>query len=235
MIQIFQKYLSSIFLMHLFAFAEIFKFAIVAIYFRKEVTPLPRFAIDFTHIKDSSVFFLIGFAGLLHSRIDQLIATKYLLPSSLAFYQILMSILLLFQSIAYFIVQPFLKNLFRLHINSIKQISIKLFIIGSLISPFFLVGAGFMLSNFYAFSFTPILLIAGYFFVLPFFYYIPFIYILYKKKEEKKVLILNLIIVMINLMCLPFIFPSYGIEGALTFSSILQIIQAFVFRKLAIK
>jgi O-antigen/teichoic acid export membrane protein len=235
MILIFKKYLSALLLLQLFSLAEFLKFAIVAIYFRIDVTPLPKFTFDFTHLKDSSFFFLIGFAGLLHSRVDQLIATKYLLPSSLAYYQILMSLLLIFQSIAYFVIQPFLKNLYRLHIDSIKQLGIKLFIFGSLVCPFLLLGAGFILSHFYSFTFTPFLLIAGYFFVLPFFYYMPYIYYLYKSQKESNVLLVNLTIVLLNLLCLPFIFPKFGLEGALTFSAILQTIQAFTFRILAIK
>jgi O-antigen/teichoic acid export membrane protein len=199
MLFILNKYLSALFLLQLFLLAEFLKFFIVAIYFRREVTPLPKFTFNFTHLKDSSFFFLIGFAGLLHSRVDQLIATKYLLPSSLAFYQILMSFLLIFQSIAYFVVQPFLNNLYRLHTHSIKQIGIKLFVFGSLVCPFLLLGAGFNLSNFYSFTFTPYLLITGYFFVLPFFYYMPFVYYLYKSQKESKVLLVNLTIVLLNL------------------------------------
>lgn len=235
MIFLSQKQLSSLFLMHLFSLAEIIKFVIVAIYFRSEVTPIPKLTFDITHLKGSAFFFLIGFAGLLHSRTDQLVATKYLLPSSLAFYQILMSMLLVFQSVAYFVVQPFLKNLLRFQIDSIKLLAIKLFIFGSLICPFFLIGAEYILTHFYSFTFTPILLIAGYFFVLPLFYYMPFIYFLYKCHDEKRVLFVNLTIVLLNLICLPFIFPTYGIEGALTFNGVLQIIQAFIFRKLAVK
>ena len=217
-------------LLRIYAIAEFMKGSILAIWNYREVNFKIKFEIDYTWLKEAFPFFLIGFAGLLQSRSDQLIATFYLSGKDLAFYQIYISIILLLQSIAYFIIQPYLKNLYRVSIVIIEKFSLKLVAFGALLIPILLLTCAQALEIFYGYTASKLQLITGYITIVCFFYYIPFIYSLYKIKEEKLVLINNVVFISINLIGLPFIFPNFGIDGAFTLIALVQIIQAIVYR-----
>lgn len=228
-----QGNISSLNLIQCFALAEIAKALFMIALNYQEYLPSFKIVFDITQLKESSLFFLIGFAGLLHSRVDQLLATHFLSSSSLAFYQILMSMLLLCQSIAHFILQPFVKNLYRLSEESINKIALQLLLIGGLLSPILVVTTGFILNYFYHFEITGQIIISGFIFIVPFFYSLAYIYSLYKMKVEKQVLWVNFAVIILNIVVLPFVFPMYGINGAIIFAASLQVIQAIVFRVLA--
>ena len=217
-------------LLRIYAIAELIKVSILAIWNYREVNFKLKFEIDYTWLKEAFPFFLIGFAGLLQSRSDQLIATFYLSGKDLAFYQIYISIILLLQSIAYFIIQPYLKNLYRVSIVIIEKFSLKLVAFGALLIPILLLTCAQALEIFYGYTASKLQLITGYITIVCFFYYIPFIYSLYKINEEKLVLINNVVFISINLIGLPFIFPNFGIDGAFTLIALVQIIQAIVYR-----
>jgi len=217
-------------LLRIYAIAELIKGSILAIWNYREVNFKIKFEIDYTWLKEAFPFFLIGFAGLLQSRSDQLIATFYLSGKDLAFYQIYISIILLLQSIAYFIIQPYLKNLYRVSIVIIEKFSLKLVAFGALLIPILLLTCAQALEIFYGYTASKLQLITGYITIVCFFYYIPFIYSLYKINEEKLVLINNVVFISINLIGLPFIFPNFGIDGAFTLIALVQIIQAIVYR-----
>ncbi len=228
-----QGNISTLDLLKWFALAEILKAIIMIVFNHNDYIPSFSLGLDFTQLKESSLLFLIGFAGLLHSRVDQLLATHFLPSTELAFYQILMSMLLMSQSIGYFILQPFVKNLYRLSEESINKIALKLLFIGGLSAPALVITIGYILSELYQFEITSYILIGGFIFIVPFFFSIAYIYSLYKMKVEKQVLYVNLIIIFLNLLILPFVFPRYGISGAIIFASSLQVLQAITFRILA--
>jgi O-antigen/teichoic acid export membrane protein len=217
-------------LLKIYAIAELLKCLILSLWNYKEVKLRLRFQLDATWIKNAFPLFLIGFAGLLQSRSDQLIATFYLSAKDLSFYQIYISILLLLQSIAYFIIQPYLKNLYRVSIVVIEKLSIKLVGFGAILIPILLLLCSQALEIFYDFKVSKLQLITGYISIVCFFYYIPFIYSLYKIKEEKLVLINNVVFISINLIGLPIIFPNFGIDGAFTLIAVVQIAQAIIYR-----
>ncbi len=228
-----QGNISSLNLIQCFAIAEIAKALFMITLNYQEYLPSFKIVLDITQLKESSLFFFIGFAGLLHSRVDQLLATHYLSSTNLAFYQILMSMLLLCQSIAHFILQPFVKNLYRLSEESINKIALQLLLIGGLLSPILVVTTGFILNYFYHFEITGQIIISGFIFIVPFFYSLAYIYSLYKMNVEKQVLWVNFAVIILNIVVLPFVFPMYGINGAIIFAASLQVIQAIVFRVLA--
>jgi O-antigen/teichoic acid export membrane protein len=217
-------------LLKIYATAELLKCLILSLWNYKEIKVRLRFQLDATWLKNAFPLFLIGFAGLLQSRSDQLIATFYLAGKDLAFYQIYISILLLLQSIAYFVIQPYLKNLYRVSIVVIEKFSLKLVGLGAILIPILLLLCSQALEIFYGYTVSKLQLITGYISIVCFFYYIPFIYSLYKIKEEKLVLINNVIFISINLIGLPFIFPNFGIDGAFTLIALVQIVQAIVYR-----
>jgi len=236
LILIFQNWhgnISSLNLLQCFAIAEIVKAVFIMIFNQKEYLPSITFRFDFTQLKESSLFFFIGFAGILHSRVDQLLATRFLSSTDLAFYQILMSMLLMSQSIGYFILQPFVKNLYRLSEESINKIALKLLLIGGLLTPFLVLTIGFISTSYYHFEIKSSIIIGGFIFIVPFFFSIAYIYSLYKMKVEMQVVWVNLFVILLNIGILPFIFPIYGISGAIIFAATLQVLRAITFRFLA--
>jgi hypothetical protein len=137
---------------------------------------------------------------------------------------------LLLQSIAYFIIQPYLKNLYRVSTVIIEKFALKLVGFGAILIPILLLVCAQVLEILYGYTVSKLQLITGYITIVCFFYYIPFIYSLYKIKEEKLVLINNVVFISINLIGLPFIFPIFGVDGAFVLIALVQIIQAIVYR-----
>lgn len=215
----------------IYAIAETIKLLLI-IALNSSFLPLIKPVINFTELKNAFPFFLTGFTGFIQLRADQLVATFILPASSMAFYQILMSILLLLQSIAYLIIQPFLKKIYTISMDAISSLSFKLLTAGALILPVVLFMVRYILINYYGFSFDVRLLVPAYLFVLPFYYFIPFIYVLYKLKEERTILYINIFIIILSIAVLPYLFIHSGILAVIIFIAALQIIQAVVYRRL---
>ncbi|CAN5584316.1 hypothetical protein BH11BAC2_BH11BAC2_09050 [soil metagenome] len=225
--------LSTLMLIKIFTLAEVIKTVLMGLIQRNDFPLSISIGLDFTQLKLAAPFFLIGFTGLLHSRTDQLIATHFLPASQLAFYQIMMSILLMGQSVAYFIVQPYLQNLYRMSDETISKVALNLLIAGSILTPIMILFGSVLMHYCYHFEGDYTMMIYGFFFILPFFYSIPYIYALYKINEEKKVLLINSSVIVINILCLPYIFSTQSLSTVLLFNALLQILQAIVFRGLS--
>ncbi len=153
----------------------------------------PNFSFfEIDYLKKSFLFFLLGFTGLIISRIDQVSAALFLESNEIGKYQIIMSFLLIIQASSNFIIQPFLKIIYRLKFTTAKRISLKLFLFGIVIGGIGIICMNYILQFFYHIKIDFLLLLLSYLFVLPIFYYTIYIFSLLKIKRVAFIIKLNI-------------------------------------------
>lgn len=152
---------------------------------------------SFYYIKGSPFFKSFGFSmlslsGLLHSKIDILLFSKFLNHESLGKYQIIMALLWNIQAIAQYISSPFVTNFYRLSTqvkNKLAQLLIQMGIVIVVIGVTF---AFFLLVYFLKITFDWKIFTASIVFSFMSYYYIPIILEINKKKKEHIMLVVNL-------------------------------------------
>ncbi|GAB4579849.1 MAG: hypothetical protein Fur0022_25880 [Anaerolineales bacterium] len=208
--------LSLDWLLALFASAALVKAMLLTYRFREDTFKhLGGIKPDFAFLAAAFPFFLLGFSGMLQSRIDLYTVSTYFTEAEVGKYQILVNFLLYLQAVANFILVPFVKNLYRLDNLSIQKIARKLFLLGWVITPPALFALHWVLRWVYHLEFPLSYFIVGGLYVLPSYYFLPIIYALYKAERQNAVLALNFlgsgVILGLNLILL----PSLGLLGAL--------------------
>lgn len=160
-------------------------------------------------------FFLLGFSGMLQSRIDLYSVSYFMDPAEVGQYQVLTGFLLYIQALANFVLLPFVKTVYRLETAVIHKLSRRLFLLGLLLVPPAIVLTGWLLRHLYQFDLSPLLLVVGGLYALPIFFTLPIIYALYKADQQRQVLIVNLVNTGLNLGLNILWIPYYGLLGAL--------------------
>jgi len=159
-------------------------------------------------------FFLLGFSGLLQSRIDLYSVNFFLPKSEVGQYQVFMTFMIYLQSIAAFILAPFLKGLYRLSYRTMLGISAKLFAFGALLlAPGLSVVYGVLVGH-YHFDLSLTFMLAGGLLALPIYFYLPIIYALYKAGSQSTVIKINLLGIGVNLLLSVILLPRVGMIGA---------------------
>jgi O-antigen/teichoic acid export membrane protein len=160
-------------------------------------------------------FFLLGFSGMLQSRVDLYCVSLFLPRSEVGQYQVFINLLIYIQSIANFVLAPFIRTLYRLQRDATPRIAIRLFAFGLLLLPVALAAAYFVLTRLYQFEVSPLYMVAGAFFVAPIYLYLPIIYGLYRAEAQASVLQVNLLGIAANLLLNLTLLPRLGMLGTL--------------------
>jgi len=177
---------------------------------------------EFKYFSLAFPFFLLGFSGMLQSRIDLYAVNIFLPKSQVGQYQVFINLMIYLQSVSAFILIPFVKSIYRLGYTSIQRISVRLFGLGLLMLLPALVLVQLMLAYIYQFTLSPYFLVAGGLFVLPIYFYLPIIYALYKADQQLTVLKINIIGAGLNFGLNLLLLPSIGMIGAVIASAISQ-------------
>ncbi len=146
-----------------------------------------------TFLKKSFFFGLITFSGLVHSKIDLLLISKLLDSAALGKYQIILAFLWNIQSIAMYVSGPYVHNFYRL--NESSQINYANFLkrLSYWIVP---LGVFTMITILYFALHIKVsvsIVAASLLFSVMSFIYLPWIFQLNQRKQESRVLILNII------------------------------------------
>lgn len=160
-------------------------------------------------------FFVLGFTGMLQSRIDLYSVNYFLTPHDVGVYQVFINLLLYVQAVAAFILTPFLKGFFRLSYGAIGRTSVRLFLLGVLITVPAMLVIYFLLTTLYQVTLSPMFYVLGALYVLPIYYYLPIIYGLYKAERQTTVLAVNLCGLTANLALNALLLPRIGLIGAI--------------------
>jgi O-antigen/teichoic acid export membrane protein len=178
--------------------------------------------VDLSYFSAALPFFLLGFSGLLASRIDVYSVTHYLQKSDVGEYQIFINLMLYLQSVSVFIVGPYVKTVYRLNDDAILKISLRLFGLGIALTLAGLVASYLVFTLVYEVQYSWQYMALGGLFVLPIFAYLPLIYRLYKLNRTGLVLKANLIGAAVNFILNALLLPHIGSIGAVLASAVVQ-------------
>ncbi len=190
--------------------------------FRREITRGENGQFEAVFFMKALPFFLLGFSGMLQSQTDLYCVVWFLTREDAGFYQVFINMMIYLQVIASLILQPFLKNIYRLSQQAIRKISLKLFLLGICMILPSLTAVWALLTYLYQFALNATLLILGGLFVLPIYAYLPIVYQLYKAGGEKQVLWVNIGGIVINLLLNLLLIPRWEVAGALAASAAAQ-------------
>lgn len=144
-------------------------------------------------LQKSFFFGMLAISGLIHSKIDIFVVSKFLNAENLGKYQIIMSFLWCIQSVSMYISGPFVHNFYRLDANAQSNSSQLLKNIGLIIVPIAI--SIVMTTLYFVFNFTINLsvIMASLVFSIASFIYLPWIFQINLRKEEHRVLIINIV------------------------------------------
>lgn len=165
-------------------------------------------------------FFLLGFSGMLNSRVDLYAVTYFRPPAEVARYQVLLNLLLYLQALSALAVQPFLKGLYRLPYRAILKVGGQLALLGALILPPGVLATAVVVRLVYGFDFSADYFLYALLMLLPTYAFIPIIYALYKANRQTLVLGGNSLGSLLNLIFNLLLLPRVGLVGAIMASAL---------------
>jgi O-antigen/teichoic acid export membrane protein len=201
-------------LIALFGIAHLAKAAVFVLRFRQQTLDRSLGRFDTNYFVLAFPFFLLGFSGMLQSRIDLYCVNYFLSRSEVGQYQVFVNFLIYVQTASYFVLNPFVKSIYRLGYSTILKMSLRLFTLGILMAIPALVAVHLILSQLYHFTLPWYFLLGGGLFVVPVFFYLPIIYTLYKANLQMVVVKINLLGIAINLLLSLLLLPRVGMFGA---------------------
>jgi O-antigen/teichoic acid export membrane protein len=202
-------------LVTLFTFTQLGKAAVLLLRFHAQLFSRVRARFDPAYFRLAFPFFMLGFTGMVQSRIDLYSVSYFMDQTEVGQYQVLAGFLLYIHAFANFFLLPFVKSIYRLKTAVINKISWRLFGLGLLVVPPSIGLVDWVLRHLYHFDLSPLLLIVGGLRVLPIFFTLPIIYALYKADLQRQVLYVNLVNIALNIGMNILWIPRWGVLGAL--------------------
>ncbi|QQR87442.1 MAG: hypothetical protein IPJ76_04240 [Flavobacteriales bacterium] len=168
-----------------------------------------------SHFMDAFPFFLIGFSGLLASRIDLYTANALLPPVEVGRYQIIASLFVQCQALAALVVLPLSRDLLKLNVESVARYArrarmwaaLGLIPLCAMAWVLFCFGFGFRLAWH--------TMAAAALMVWPVFAYVPYINTLYKHGRQRTVMWSNFAAAATSCVLTALLLPSLGPTGGL--------------------
>lgn len=194
---------------------------------------LPSFAAQWQPLfyRVALPFLLLGLSGMLQSRTDIYCVTYFLSADEVGAYQVFINMALFVQALAAFVLQPFLKHLYRMPPDSLRRLSLRLFWTGAAVGlPAMFVIHIFLMAA-YQISLPWVMFLWGVLFIWPIYHYLPTIYLLYRRERQSVVLLINVLGVLTNLLLNIVLIPLLDLTGAILASAVTQwlILAAYEF------
>jgi O-antigen/teichoic acid export membrane protein len=206
----------------LFTLQFLLKMIALGFVFRKDLLGKFLGRIEPAFIMMALPFFMVGFSGMLTSRMDLYCVAYFLSDNEVGQYQVLINMLLYLQGIASFIITPFIKYVYRFPAKTIKKTLYLMSAIGIVINTPAIAAVYFIISYYYRFVFSPEMFFIAYLFIIPVYFYIVKVQMLFRNHQQKVVVLLCFFYAVINLVLNVFLIPSWGIKGALISGAIVQ-------------
>ena len=187
--------------------------------------------ITLNYFKVSFWFFILSVLGFLASKIDVYIMERFGNKIITSDYQIINSLLVFIMSITTFIYSPFTKNIYRNNVLVIEKTKKTISLLGLIIVPISLLMISYILRYFLNLDFSFWFYIIAFCYVFPSYLYGLEIVDLFKKHQEKTVVIYLLFGAVSNaFLSSLFLYLNYGIIGALLGSAMAQILVLLLFK-----
>lgn len=143
-------------------------------------------------LKNSVPFFLIGLSGFAASKIDVYITGLTLSEETLGTYQILSNFLLLIQASSNYIFAPFSKFVARVKFDTVRKLSLRLFLVGLFLCPVAIFAIKYTVSKFYQIEISSTTIILGLICSLPVYAFLPYAYYLMRMGKAQALVFTNL-------------------------------------------
>lgn len=201
-------------LIRYFALAQAVRAVALGLLYRKYFLGLWP-SMQFKYFSAALPFFLLGFAGMLVTRTDLFFVAYWLDDVLAGRYQILGSLLTYIQAGAGFLIYPFMRNMYRLPDKSIRKLSFKVTLGGILLTGVGMVIAWFLLRVAYHIEWPWEYYALGAASVFPVYAYTCIVLLLFKHKQQQKVLLANVGGILLNIAINLILTPRIGMMGAL--------------------
>lgn len=229
MIYFFRETLSFELLLILISLSYTFKTIFLVAAFKKYLPGLHQNYPQIKLLGFSFVFMLLGFTGLVQSKIDLLVLDLYMSKKDLAKYQVITNLLILIKTGSSFILYPFVKNIYRLSKEKIISVANTVLAYGFIITLAGLLLQYLILKFIYHYETELSYYIYGIIYCLPGFWFSPIVFYLFKHNKQMKVILINITgIVTSSLFCYLLI-SHMAINGALISIAISQIIMLIMY------
>jgi len=219
---IFRSSLSRNLLILLFTLQSLLKMIALGLVFRKDLFEKFSGRIKPAFLMAALPFFMVGFSGMLASRMDLYCVAYFLSKNEVGQYQVLINLLLYLQGIAAFILTPFIKYVYRFPAKTVKRTRYLMSVVGIVINIPAIAAVYFVISYYYRFVFPPEMFFIAYTFIIPVYIYIVKVQVLFRNHRQKVVVFFCFFYAAINLVLNVFLIPLWGIKGALISSAIVQ-------------
>lgn len=206
----------------LFTLQFLLKMISLGLVFRKDLFGKFSGRIEPAFIMAALPFFMVGFSGMLTSRMDLYCVAYFLSDNEVGQYQVFINLLLYLQGIAAFIITPFIKYVYRFPAKTIKKTLYLMSAIGIVINIPAIAAVYIVISYYYRFVFSPEMFFIAYLFIIPVYFSIVKVQVLFKNHQQKVVVFFCFLYAAINLVLNVFLIPLWGIKGALISSAIVQ-------------
>lgn len=202
-------------LLFVFVIIELIRLIVFSIYFRKKLQFHFSISIDLKILLAGFIFFLLGTIGMLQSRLDLYFVALLLHNNELAVYQILINYILLIQAATGFIIQPYLKEIYRMNRRTLAKFSFRFTLFGFIISIPITFALALVLKRIYGINISWQMALLSFLYIIPIFYYTIRVYILYKIKKESLILFAGISVLIVSIPLNYFLISIYKINGAL--------------------
>lgn len=190
---------------------------------------LKLFVFSSAHLKESTTYFLPSLIGTVQSRVDTYFIAAYLENSTLAYYNIFMSFLNFSYNLMNFTIAPFIKNLYRMKLSSLKKLQISFALIALLFSVIAMGSTKVMIENYYQYDLPNSFYLVGSLSILTFSLYILIINKLFKVGKQKAVALTAFIALLFQAVMSYLVIPLYHLSGALFVYFIGQLLVTAIF------
>ncbi|MGD9489655.1 MAG: polysaccharide biosynthesis C-terminal domain-containing protein [Calditrichaceae bacterium] len=167
-------------------------------------------------------FFALGLTGMLQSKMDLYCVTWFLPEKDAGAYQIFINLLIYIQIVANVIIQPFIKNIYRMGNAVLNKLSLQLVLAGTGITLAGIPVIFAVIHWIYQVEIPIMALFWGGIYAIPVYYYITRIYLLFKTGRQNQVVYVNIGGIISNLTLNLIFIPLFGITGAIAAAAMTQ-------------
>ncbi|MCX6170769.1 MAG: hypothetical protein NTX65_15625 [Ignavibacteriales bacterium] len=210
-----QKSITIQFVLILLALNESIRLIVYAFHFRKSLKFKFSFSLNYKILSAGFIFFILGTIGMLQTRLDLYFVALLLPKTELAIYQILINYIILIQAATGFVIQPFLKEIYRMNQASLSKFSLKFTLTGLLASIPITLSLAFVLQKLYVINLSLQMIILVFIYIVPIFYYTIRVYLLYKIKKESLILVSGITVLLLSIPLNYYLISILGLTGAL--------------------
>jgi O-antigen/teichoic acid export membrane protein len=187
----------------------------VFIVFRNDIIPQSHYIFKIDLLKPLLPFFLLSLGGMLVNKSDFMIVATFLSDHSKAHYQIISTFSTIGIIGAHAVLQPFIKQIYRVNSTLMNKIALNYFIYGLFLSLLY-VGLVYLVTTyFFKFQLSLYALLLLYFIELIFFAINPLVFTAFRNEKQKYFVVIMLVSGVFSLLFSLLLVKPYGIHGAL--------------------